>query len=83
MMEPAYMTMTRLAYRATTPRLWVMRIIAVPSSFERPCISSRICAWMVMSSAVVGSSAMMSFGLQLTAMAIITRWRMPPLIWWG
>ena len=33
---------------------------------------------MVTSSAVVGSSAISSFGLQASAMAIITRWRMPP-----
>ena len=37
-----------------------------------------ICAWMVTSSAVVGSSAMSSLGWQHSAMAIITRWRMPP-----
>ena len=39
---------------------------------------SEICAWMVTSSAVVGSSAMMSFGLQASPIAIMTRWRMPP-----
>ena len=33
---------------------------------------------MVTSSAVVGSSAMISFGSQPSAMAITTRWRMPP-----
>ena len=33
---------------------------------------------MVTSSAVVGSSAMSSAGAQASAMAIITRWRMPP-----
>ena len=33
---------------------------------------------MVTSSAVVGSSAIRSFGLQASAIAIITRWRMPP-----
>ena len=42
------------------------------------CISSRICAWIVTSSAVVGSSAMMSFGLHASPIAIMTRWRMPP-----
>ena len=41
-------------------------------------ISSRIWRWIVTSRAVVGSSAMSSFGLQLSAIAIITRWRMPP-----
>ncbi len=39
---------------------------------------SRICAWMVTSSAVVGSSAISSLGLQAIAIAIITRWHMPP-----
>ena len=38
---------------------------------------------MVTSSAVVGSSAISSFGLQASAMAIITRWRMPPENWCG
>ena len=42
-------------------------------------INSRIWAWIVTSSAVVGSSAMISRGSQLSATAIITRWRMPPL----
>ena len=40
-------------------------------------------AWMVTSSAVVGSSAMMMRGLQASAMAIMTRWRMPPESSWG
>ena len=38
---------------------------------------------MVTSRAVVGSSAMMILGLQARAMAIITRWRMPPESSWG
>ena len=46
-------------------------------------MSSRICAWMVTSSAVVGSSAMSSSGLVESAIAIITRWRMPPDSWCG
>ena len=45
--------------------------------------SSRIWAWMVTSRAVVGSSAIRSFGLHESAMAIITRWRMPPESWCG
>ena len=44
---------------------------------------SRIWAWMVTSSAVVGSSAIRSFGSQASAMAIMTRWRRPPESWWG
>ena len=56
-----------------------MMISATPRRRVRSFISSRICAWMVTSSAVVGSSAMMSFGSQESAIAIMTRWRMPPL----
>ena len=44
---------------------------------------SRICAWIVTSSAVVGSSAIRSFGSHDSAIAIATRWRMPPESWWG
>ena len=44
----------------------------------RPASSSRICRWMVTSSAVVGSSAISSFGSQASAMAIITRCCWPP-----
>ena len=46
-------------------------------------MSERIWAWVVTSSAVVGSSAIMREGLQARAMAIITRWHMPPLSWCG
>ena len=55
-----------------------MMTIAVSSSALRRIISSRICAWTVTSSAVVGSSAISSFGSLMSAIAIITRWRMPP-----
>ncbi len=41
-------------------------------------IRLRICACTVTSSAVVGSSANRTFGPQAKAMAIITRWRIPP-----
>ena len=40
--------------------------------------SSSTCAWIVTSSAVVGSSAMTSGGRQASAIAIRTRCRMPP-----
>ena len=46
-------------------------------------MSSRICAWIVTSSAVVGSSARTSDGLQASAIAIIMRCRIPPLNWCG
>ena len=60
-----------------------MSRIAIPSFSRSSFISSRICAWTVTSSAVVGSSAISSFGLQASAIAIITRCRMPPDIWCG
>ena len=46
-------------------------------------IRSRIPAWIVTSSAVVGSSAISTFGSHASAIAIITRWRMPPESWCG
>ena len=52
--------------------------MAVPVSSRRLRIRSRICAWIVTSSAVVGSSAMSSSGSQASAMAIMTRCAMPP-----
>src|SRR3954451_5741476 len=63
---------------ATTPRSCVTRMI--PAFVEsRSCLSSvRICAWMVTSRAVVGSSAIRMRGEHDSAIAIITRWRMPP-----
>ena len=42
------------------------------------CNKSMICAWIVTSSAVVGSSAISNRGSQTSAIAIITRCRMPP-----
>ena len=72
------MTTVRSAISATTPMSCVMKRTDMPSSSCSVLISSRICAWMVTSSAVVGSSAIRSLGLQASAIAIITRWRMPP-----
>src|SRR6266542_4198015 len=55
--------------------IWCLRCSAA--------ISSRICFWMVTSSAVVGSSAIKSFGSHAIAIAIITRCCWPPDIWDG
>ena len=55
-----------------------MKMIAMPKSATRSFIRSITCAWMVTSSAVVGSSAIRSFGRVESAVAIIARWRMPP-----
>ena len=77
-MRPAYMTQMRSASPATTEESCVIQMSAVPDSRHSFCASYRICAWIVTSSAVVGSSAMMSFGRLRSAIAIATRWRIPP-----
>ena len=73
----------RRRWCATTPRLCVMKRMLMPVSRCRRRMSARICAWIVTSSAVVGSSAMRSVGSQAIAIAIITRCRMPPESWCG
>ena len=83
MICPAYITSTRSAICATRPISWVIRITAIPRSFCSSFKSCMICAWMVTSRAVVGSSAIRSLGRQDKAMAIITRWRWPPESKWG
>ena len=77
------MTATRSHRSATTPKSWVTNRIAVLSSACSERMRSRIWAWTVTSSAVVGSSAMSSFGSHDSAMAIIARWRIPPENAWG
>ena len=77
------MTAMRSHMLATTPRSWVIMMMLIPIFWRSSCISSRIWAWMVTSRAVVGSSAMSSLGSQARAMAIITRWRIPPESSWG
>ena len=56
---------------------------AVPESSTSSFSSSRTCAWMVTSSAVVGSSAISSRGSQASAIAISARCRIPPESWCG
>ena len=55
-----------------------MNRIAMPMSCWISLTSSSTWACTVTSSAVVGSSAISSVGSQHSAMAIITRWRIPP-----
>ncbi len=75
---PAYMTSTRWAMPATTPRSWVISTIpAEVFSCTRRRVSSTW-AWTVTSRAVVGSSAMITSGSLVIDMAMTARWRMPP-----
>ena len=72
------MTVTRSAIPATTPRSWVIMITAAPVSVCAFLSTSSTWAWMVTSSAVVGSSAMITSGSLAIAIAIIARCRIPP-----
>ena len=56
---------------------------AVPSRSHNSRIRRSTSACTVTSSAVVGSSAISRSGRQAMAMAIITRWRIPPESWCG
>ena len=76
--RPAYMTTTRSASSAIRPRSCVIRTIAACVSSRAAFSTSTICAWIVTSSAVVGSSAIRTLGLFAIAIAIIARWRIPP-----
>jgi peptide/nickel transport system ATP-binding protein len=81
--RPRYITTTRSAISAITPRSWVIMTMPAPvSSFSRR-IRSRIWAWVVTSSAVVGSSASSRPGLHESAIAIIARCRIPPESWYA
>ena len=72
------MTATESAKPATTLRSCVISTIAAPVSSRALRSASSTCAWIVTSSAVVGSSARITSGSLAIAIAIITRWRMPP-----
>jgi hypothetical protein len=75
---PVCITTTWSAISETTPKSCVMNSTAVPRRCCSSRISARICACVVTSSAVVGSSAISSTGSSTSAQAIITRWRWPP-----
>ena len=77
---PAYITETSSQRSATTPRSCVTRMIDIPRSATSPRSSARISAWIVTSSAVVGSSATSRRGEPARASAIATRCAMPPEI---
>jgi hypothetical protein len=77
-MPPWRITTTWSAISPTTPRSWLMNSTLMRRLVFMLPMSSRICRWMVTSSAVVGSSAISSLGSQASAMAIITRCCWPP-----
>jgi len=81
--RPAYITRTRWHICEMMPRSCETRSTATPSSRASRRMRARTWAWIVTSSAVVGSSAMSRLGTHETPMPIITRCAMPPLNWCG
>ena len=78
MTRPANITSTRSAMRASSARSWVTQITLMPVCSSRSATRDTICACTVTSRAVVGSSAISTRGSPARAMAMVTRWRMPP-----
>ena len=76
--SPAYMTATLSQVSATMPKSCVIIIMAVFMLVWSSLMSFRTWAWMVTSSAVVGSSEMSTLGEQASAMAMTTRCFIPP-----
>ena len=76
--SPRYMTTTRSARSAARARSWVMSTTAAPTSAASSAIWSRTSRCTVTSSAEVGSSASSTSGRQASAIAMSTRWRIPP-----
>ena len=72
------MTAISRQYRAASPRSCVISTIAIPRSAVIPASSSITVRCVVTSSPVVGSSAISSAGSHAIAIAIITRWHIPP-----
>jgi hypothetical protein len=60
--RPSFITASRSQYSAASPRSWVIRIDDIPASRIRSRVSSITAFWVVMSSPVVGSSAINSAG---------------------
>ena len=76
--RPAYITATRSARVAAMPMSCVIMMTPAPVMSRALRSRLRICFCTVTSSAVVGSSQMISAGSFAIAMAMTTRWRIPP-----
>ena len=79
--SPPYIIAILSATSATTPRLCVISIIDSLRDFLSCRSRSRICASITTSRAVVGSSAISSFGSSARPKPIIIRCFIPPLSW--
>ncbi|CFN82342.1 Uncharacterised protein [Bordetella pertussis] len=77
-MRPSCITATWSAISRTTSKSCVMNSTALECLASNWRNSLSTCTWVVTSSAVVGSSAMISAGSSASAIAIMMRWRCPP-----
>jgi len=75
---PRYITAISSARYSTADRSWVMNRHAKPMSHCRSASRLSTDACTDTSSALVGSSAPSSVGLEMSARAMLTRWRCPP-----
>ena len=76
--RPPYMTLSRAQVWLTTARSWLTSSSPDALLRRRPASTPRTWAWIVTSSAVVGSSARISRGSVDSAIAMQIRCRMPP-----
>ncbi len=72
------MITTRSATSSSSDRSWVMNRTEKPSRSLSSKTWRRISRWTTTSSPVVGSSMITTSGSTDSAIAIITRWRIPP-----
>ena len=80
---PAYTTAMRSQMSLASAMSCVMKMKEMPRSRLRSLSRFIICAWMLTSSADVGSSSTTRAGSSTSDMAIMTRCFMPPLSSWG
>ena len=81
--RPSCMTATRSQSSAITARSWLMNRTLIPRSSRTRRRRSRISAWTVTSSALVGSSASSTSERSASAIAIAIRCACPPESSWG
>jgi ABC-type glutathione transport system ATPase component len=82
-MRQRVMIAIRLENSTSSDRSCVMKMTEKPSRSRSSISWPRICRCITTSSAVVGSSMISTCGSRASAIAIITRCRMPPDSWWG
>ena len=81
--RPCRNTAMRSAISEASAMSWLTNSSVMPSSVDQLSSSATISAWTIVSSALVGSSAISSFGPAAIAAAMATRCLWPPESWCG